>query len=99
MSKVKYQARVCDGEACKEVGRATSSMALANRRMAAAVEKLRRRRLKGKAPHGSVGGSVYPVERGEQSGPPVFVSGSYAGDPESLFPKKVRSRRRPPLDE
>ena len=84
MSKRKYRVRVCDGEACRDVGKATSSINQAKKRLRKAVDAMSKKRLKkvGEGDFAVVRGEVWATERGKiVDAAPVYVDAHGAGSP------------------
>lgn len=100
MAKRRYQARVCDGDTCKDVGKATADFKRAQKRMAREMKRLAKRRFK-RLPSGDEGFQAVRGEVVEKEGRnvvgdrPVYVGGEGYGSPRS---KPVRRPRRPAAD-
>lgn len=94
----RYQARVCDGDACRDVGKATSDFKKAQRRMQREMKRVAKRKFK-RLPPGdegftSVHGEVWEKEGKNVTGDrPVYVGGEGYGSP-----KPARRPRRRAAD-
>lgn len=99
MAKSRYQARVCDGDVCKDAGKATRSIEQAKKRMVAAQKKLAKkafRKLPGQDELRAVHGEVWETQRGQNVGDkPVFIGAEAYGSPNRLG---ARRRRRAPTE-
>ncbi len=96
MARRKYQARVCENDVCKDVGKSTPSLDAAIKRMRKGVEKMRKRSFKKSRktePFTAVHGEVVEKERGRTvDGPPIYASGYGEGNPQVGHPRRRRSR-------
>lgn len=95
MAKRRYQARVCDGDACKDVGKATADFKRAQKRMAREMKRLAKRKFK-RLPSGDEGfvavhGEVWEKEGKNVAGDrPVYVGGEGYGGPRSRTTRRPR---------
>lgn len=93
--KKRYQARVCDGSACKDIGKATADVNKAIRRMQREVAKTAHRkfrRLKADQEFQAVHGEVWEKAGRETVGEaPVFVGAEAYGAPR---PRRSRAPKR-----
>jgi hypothetical protein len=98
MAKTKYQPVVCDGEACKEIGKAKRTLEQAKNVMSRAMKKKGKRKFK-HLPKGRFGGDnavrgeVWETQRGKKTSErPVYVGAESYG--ELPQPGERRPRRR-----
>jgi len=95
MAKRRYQARVCEGSACRDVGKATADVKKAIKRMQREVARVAHRKFKSLKPdqefqavHGEV---LEKIGRDAVGDEPVYVGGEGYGAPR---PRRSRRPRR-----
>lgn len=94
-ARTKYQPVVCEDDKCKPVGRASSSLEKAKRKMQREVRKLSKRRFK-TLPRGGrkiVMGEVWETQRGKTiSDAPVYIGVEGYGEVSQRPPRKRRGK-------
>jgi hypothetical protein len=99
VAKTRYTPVVCEGEVCKEIGKAKATMEQAAKAMQKAVKARSKRKFKrppkGDFIHNAIHGEVWETQRGKKVGDrPVYAGAETYGEvPAPRQPRRPRAPR------